>query len=63
MADEKEIERLRQRVSQLEAQNAALRQDGKVNRQTKNDVFKHLFSKQENLFRLYRDISILMTWI
>ncbi len=56
MADDKEIERLLQKIAQLEAQNASLKQEGRINRQAKNDVFQDLFSKKKYLHLLYKDI-------
>ena len=53
---QKELEKALKKIERLEAQNAALQGNGKVNRETKNSVFLDLFRRKEYLIRLYRDI-------
>ena len=54
-AEEQLAEALKE-IERLKAQNAALRGDGKVNREAKNSVFLDLFRRKEYLIRLYRDL-------
>ena len=53
---QKELEKALKKIERLEAQNAALRGEGKVNREAKNSVFLDLFKRKEYLVRLYQDL-------
>ena len=46
------LEEALKRIDQLEAQNAALRGVGKINREAKNSVFLDLFGRKEYLVRM-----------
>ena len=50
------LEEAKQEIERLNAQNAALRGQGKVNREAKNSVFLDLFGRKEYLIRMYRDL-------
>ena len=54
-AEEQLAEALKE-IERLKAQNAALRGDGKVNREAKNSVFLDMFKRKKYLIRLYRDL-------
>lgn len=53
---QKELEKALKKIERLETQNAALRGEGKVNREAKNSVFLDLFRRKEYLVRLYQNL-------
>ena len=55
-AGQEGLEEVKQEIKRLKAQNAALRGQGKVNREAKNSVFLDLFGRKEYLIQMYRDL-------
>ena len=50
------LEEALKEIDRLQAMNASLRSEGKVNRETKNSVFLDMFRRKEYLIRLYHDL-------
>ena len=52
------LEEALKRIDDLEAQNAALRGAGKINREVKNSVFLDLFGRKEYILKLFHSIHM-----
>lgn len=52
------LEEALKRIDQLEAQNAALKSAGKINREAKNSVFLDIFKRKEYILQFFRSIHL-----